>query len=276
VAYFAPPPSGGGLLTAEIWSMLQRARYASASPEQRAALFVEITRRAYADRSYWTDASDQVREDPRAILAQQHIDQLMAGYAAERATPAGSLPRPPQPRQNDAPGASLVVVDRFANAVTCAFTTNGFFGGARVAGTTGILLSPAPGVGGHGSPAIGPMLISNPNTGDFIFAGSASGGTSGPAMLALVAADSLLLAQPLDSSLKAPRALHPGAPDKVFAEPGLASGLRSRGDAVEELQSLGQVDAIVCPNGLREEAKSCQVGTDPRGFGLALGAAAAR
>jgi len=272
IAYFAPPPTGGGVLTAEIWTMLQRNRYDGVSEDQRPALFTEITRRAYADRSYWTDAGDQVREDPRAILNQQRLEQLMAGYTPGRATPSGGLSRPPQPRQNDAPGASLVVVDRFANAVVCAFTTNGFFGGGRIAGSTGILLAPAPGVGGHGSPAIGPMLVANNNTGDFFFAGSASGGTSGPAMLAAVAANTLLLGQPLSASLQAPRALHPGLPDKVFAEPGVAGMLRARGDTVEELQSLGQVDAIVCPQGLREKSSLCQVGTDPRGFGLGLAA----
>ncbi len=276
VAYFAPPPTGGGILTAEIWSMLVRNRYDGVSADQRSALFTEITRRAYGDRSYWLDGTDQVREDPRSILTQQHIDALMAGYAPERATPATSLVRVPQPRPNDAPGASLVVVDRYANAVVCAFTTNGSFGGVRVAGSTGILLAPAPGVGGHGSPAIGPMMVANPNTGDFIFAGSASGGTSGPAMLAAVAANTLLLRQPLADSLQAPRALHPGSPDKIFAEPGIAGVLRARGDTVDELQSLGQVDAIVCPDGLREKSKTCQVGTDPRGFGLGLSAAPTR
>lgn len=270
--YFAPPPAGGGLLTAEIWSMLQRGNYSNTDAGRRPGLFTEITRRAYADRSYWTDATDQIHTDPRAILAQQHIDQMLAGVGADIVTPVAMLSRPPQPRANDAPGASLVVVDRFANAVVCNFTTNGFFGGVRVAGSTGILLSPAPGVNGHGSPAIGPMLAANANTGDFIFAGAASGGTSGPAMLASVAADSLLLRQPLATSLKMPRALHPGLPDKVFAEPGVAGLLRNRGDTVEELQSLGQVDAILCPEGLRERSKSCQVGTDPRGFGLALSA----
>ncbi len=273
-AYFAPPPAGGGLLTAEIWAMMQRGGYARVDAARRPALFTEITRRAYADRSYWTDPTDTVNGDPRAILSQQHIDQMLAGVGADIVTPIAMLARPPRPRANDAPGASLVVVDRFANAVACSFTTNGFFGGVRIAGSTGILLSPAPGVNGHGSPAIGPMMVANANTGDFIFAGSASGGTSGPAMLAAVAADSLLLQQPLANSLQMPRALHPGLPDKVFAEPAIAAALRGRGETVEELQSLGQVDAIICPAGLRERSKTCQVGTDPRGFGLALSAPA--
>jgi hypothetical protein len=117
------------------------------------------------------------------------------------------------------------------------------------------------------------MIVANTNTGDFLFAGSASGGTSGPAMLAAVAAGSLLLNQPLSVSLRAPRVLHPGMPDKVFAEPGTGDALRGRGYTVEDLQSLGQVDAIACPKGLREEARSCEVGSDPRGFGLGLGAA---
>jgi len=114
--------------------------------------------------------------------------------------------------------------------------------------------------------------VSNANTGDFFFAGAASGGTSGPAVLAQVAANAMLLKRPLAQAMSMPRALHPGLPDKVFAEPAAAAALRARGHVVDELSPLGQVSAIHCSQGLNEERTSCSVAGDPRGNGLALSA----
>ena len=107
-------------------------------------------------------------------------------------------------------------------------------------------------------------------------AGAASGGTSGPAVLAQVAANAMLLKRPLTEAMGMPRALHPGLPDRVFAEPGAATVLRARGHVVEELPSLGQASAIHCSQGLHEQRASCGVAADERGHGLALSAPAAR
>ena len=275
--YFAAPPAGGGLLTAQLWSLFEsRGTYRSAGAEAQGHVLAEMTKRAYAERGHWLDSRDQLVGDPAQTLARQHIDTLLASYRPEQATPVMALPRTPIERPNDAPAAALVTVDRFANAVACSFTTNGFFGGARVAGSTGILIALAPGVSGRGSAAIGPMLVANANTGDFYFAAAASGGTSGPAALASVAANALLLERSLPEAIALPRALHPGVPDRVFAEPGAAAALRARGHQVEELPSLGQVGAILCPQGLHATRGACSVSGDGRGHGLALSAPASR
>lgn len=272
-AYFAAPPAGGGLLTAQIWNLLEsRDTYEGAGAQAYPHVIAEMSKRAYAERSHWLSPADQFVGDPASVLSQTQTDTLLASYRADQATPIGALPRPPQQRPNDAPAAVLVTVDRFANAVACAFTTNGFFGGGRIAGNTGVLIAPAPGLNGRGAAAVGPMLVANTNTGDFFFAGAASGGTSGPAVLAQVAANALLLQRPLAEAMQTPRALHPGLPDRVYAEPGAAAALRARGHVVEELAPLGQVSAIHCSGGLHAERRSCSVAADGRGHGLALSA----
>jgi len=276
-AHFAAPPAGGGMLSAQMWSLLEsRDAYEGANAENHPHVIAEMSKRAYAERSNWLDVRDTFVGDPASILSRTQIDTLLASYRAEQATPVNALPRPPQQRPNDAPAATLVTVDRFANAVACSFTTNGFFGGARVAGATGVLIAPAPGINGRGAAALGPMLVANVNTGDFFFAGAASGGTSGPAVLTQVAANALLLKRPLAEAMRMPRALHPGLPDRVFAEPGATAVLRARGHVVEELPSLGQASAILCSAGLHEQRTSCSVASDGRGHGLALSAPAAR
>ncbi|MGE0152552.1 MAG: gamma-glutamyltransferase [Reyranellaceae bacterium] len=275
--HFAAPPAGGGVLAAQMWGLLEsRGAYEGTSEQNHPHLVAEISKRAYAERSHWLDQADNFTEDPATILSQTQIDSLLASYRAEEVTPVAALPRPPLQRPNDAPAAALVTVDRFANAVACNFTTNGFFGGARVAGNTGVLIAPAPGVNGRGAASVGPMLVANANTGDFFFAGAASGGTSGPAVLTQVAASALLAARPLSQSLSMARVLHPGLPDRVFAEPGAAETLRARGHVVEELPALGQVSAVLCPKGLNSDRTLCSVTGDPRGNGLALSAPAVR
>ncbi len=272
-AYFAAPPAGGGLLTAQMWSLLEsRDTYERSSAELHPHVIAEMSKRAYAERSNWLNAADQFVGDPASVLSPTQIDTLLASYRADQPTPAFALPRPPQQRPNDAPAAVLVTVDRFANAVACNFTTNGFFGGGRIAGNTGVLIAPAPGINGRGAAAVGPMLVANTNTGDFFFAGAASGGTSGPAVLAQVAANAMLLQRPLSEAIHRQRALHPGQPDQVYAEPGAADALRARGHAVEELRVLGQVSAIHCTGGLHAQRTSCSVVADDRGHGLALSA----
>ncbi|MDF3075098.1 MAG: putative Gamma-glutamyltranspeptidase [Alphaproteobacteria bacterium] len=275
--YFAAPPAGGGLLSAQMWSLLEsRDAYQNANEQNYPHVIAEMSKRAYTERSHWLDQGDNFVGDPAAMLSRTQIDTLLSSYRADQATPVGALPRPPQPRPNDAPASVLVTVDRFANAVACAFTTNGFFGGARVAGSTGVLIAPAPGVNGRGAAALGPMLVANVNTGDFFFAGAASGGTSGPAVLTQVAANAMLLKRQLSQAMSMPRVLHPGLPDRTFAEPAAAAVLRARGHVVEELPALGQVSAIFCSQGLHEQRNSCSVANDPRGNGLALSAPASR
>ena len=57
-AYFAPPPADGGLLRAELLALLlQGGVYVSAAESDRPHLFVEATKRAFADHASWLQAA---------------------------------------------------------------------------------------------------------------------------------------------------------------------------------------------------------------------------
>lgn len=131
--------------------------------------------------------------------------------------------------------ASFLAVDRRANAVACTVGMGRLFGAGKVAPGTGIMMG-APGGGGNAS--MGPMLIANRNTGDILLAGTASGGPSAPAVLGTVARQVMRDGVPLPSALAT------------------VSGV--------------EVGMVACPRGLRENRTLCQVGADPRSYGLAL------
>lgn len=266
-------PNGGGVLSAEIWQLVAQYGRITAAEGQRAHVMAEMTKRAYADRGTWLDAADRMVEDPGAILASARLQQLAAGFG-DAATPVGSLMRQPRQRPADPPGvASWLAVDRFGNAVSCSVTTYGIFGvGGRVAGDTGVVISSAPGANGRGTASLTPVLMTNTNTGDLYFAGAASGGTPAPAALVQVMALAMLANMALPDAVGAPRALHLGAPDLVYAEGGdnSVADLRGRGHTVQELAPLGTVSAVYCPDGIRNGSSGCRAVADRRGHGLAF------
>jgi gamma-glutamyltranspeptidase/glutathione hydrolase len=131
--------------------------------------------------------------------------------------------------------AGFLAVDRDANAVSCMVGMGRPFGAGRIAPGTGIMMA-APGGGSNASMA--PMLIANRHTGDILLAGTASGGPSAPSAVGSVAR----------------QVMRDGVP--------LPTALASVNGA--------EVGMVACPRGLRENRTLCQVGADPRSFGLAL------
>ena len=51
----------------------------------------------------------------------------------------------------------------------------------------------------------------------------------------------------------------------------VVQGLLARGHDVRTVPQLGLIQAISCPDGLRNGSDTCRFVTDPRGFGLAVG-----
>jgi gamma-glutamyltranspeptidase/glutathione hydrolase len=131
--------------------------------------------------------------------------------------------------------AGFLAVDRRANAVACTVGMGQLFGARRIAPGTGIMMG-AP--GGGSNAAMAPMLITNRHTGDFLLAGTASGGPSSPAVLGSLARQVMREGMPLSTVLAT------------------VNG--------------PEVGMVVCPRGLRENRTLCQVGSDPRSYGLAL------
>ena len=78
----------------------------------------------------------------------------------------------------------------------------------------------------------------------------------------------------LEDAMHTKRLHHGGNPDIVYYERGynvsLIQSLIKKGHQVVETPSLGLVNAVGCLQGLTNDLTSCEVATDPRGFGLAL------
>jgi gamma-glutamyltranspeptidase/glutathione hydrolase len=115
----------------------------------------------------------------------------------------------------------------------------------------------------------------NETTREVTFAGAVSGGVVSGPVLANVVAEIVETSASLEQSVARPRVFHPGDPDVVVVEQtvgeAVVAELATRGHEVRVAPELGRVNAIFCPEGLRNGNESCQFVTDPRAFGLATG-----
>jgi gamma-glutamyltranspeptidase/glutathione hydrolase len=132
--------------------------------------------------------------------------------------------------------SGFAAVDAAGNAAACSLSMGQLFGTRKIVPGTGILL----GALTADSAAVSPVVIGNANNGEFRFAGAGGGG--------------------------------PGA---AYATGAVARAAIERGDRVGAILKArggqgGYVNAIACPNGIRSYGKSCNVGLDPAGSGLAL------
>ncbi len=171
------------------------------------------------------------------------------------------------------PVASFVVGDRWGNAVACGMTLNDLFGQRRLAEGTGIILPAPPPAAGHETRWIAPVIVANSNNGFLPLAGVASGGPAGIASLVdamvAIAEDE----RPLPDVTTEPRFYYGESLGWVVHEPNLETGIREtllgQGLHLRERSSLGRINIISCPKGLREGKQSCVVAADPRFHGLA-------
>jgi gamma-glutamyltranspeptidase/glutathione hydrolase len=205
----------------------------------------------------------------------------MGGFSPAEASRMDSLANPPPNLAPAAatemrrPGATgFIAVDRDGGAVSCVLTMNAPFGTGRPAQGTGMFLAPAtpdPGVDGAA------LLVHNPNSKLFAYAGAASGGPAAPGSLFAVVQRAMNFAMPLDGALRQPRLHHVGLPALVQAERTVDAdtlrGLDLRRHRVAPVAVLGRVNAMYCPRGIPNTgSRLCGVAVDPRGAGLAVSA----
>ena len=272
--HFAPPPAAGGAVSAEILAMLlESERYIEANPEDRPHLFVEAVNRAYADRSKWMQADGNSNITSHELVSKSRISKLMSDYRADSHVSAASQITTSVRKFEDASATSFVVMDEDGSAVACAVSMNSLFGNKLIAANTGILMASIPN-GQHGSISLGPMLAVDSSTNNFFFAGGASGGVTAPTALMYVALSNVVNVESLEDSVLAKRLHHSGNPDVVYYEQGykesVIQNLIKKGHRVVESPSFGLVNAVGCLQGLTNDMNSCEVATDPRGFGLAV------
>ncbi len=259
------PPAAGGVMAAQILALLQETGLGDSAAEQIWRI-AEASSAAARDRQAW-----QARDGGPALATDNLVSPTRLAALAGNADTAVTIGDVPLENPS---AASFVAVDRDGSAAACSVTLNSAFGTGRIAPGTGIVLAAAPGPGGRGASALGPMLIVNENVRDARFAGAASGGVAAPAALAGVAARVFEGGQPLASAIAAPRALSTGAGGLVYGEPGdrVLAAVRGRGVRFAETPSLGRVAAVACPGGARGSPESCAAAIDPRGHGLAVAA----
>lgn len=152
----------------------------------------------------------------------------LAGWQGQAAT-ATAVP-------SDSGGISgFAAVDPKGGAAACSLSMGQMFGARVVIPGTGILL----GAPTANSTAVSPLVIGNPNNGEFRFAGA--GG---------------------------------GAPTAAYATGWVARTVMRGSTVGAALQSHGgqggYVNAIACPGGIRASGRTCMSGIDPSGSGLAL------
>jgi gamma-glutamyltranspeptidase/glutathione hydrolase len=274
VAFFAPPRATGGVVAAQMWRMLTEAEdFDATGPGVRPHLFAEVALRAFAERARWMDRDGSSREPLADLVSEDRIAAVMAGYSADRRTPANRFSPLPPEIQGQAYSAGFVTGDQWSNAVACSFTMNRLFGAGRMAQGTGIILAAPPRSQNDGSTSLTAVVVGNKNTGEVRFAGTAGEGAVAATALVRVMAETLAGGRGLREAIAAPRVHHGGAPDVVWYETGMdrasLAGLQQRGHHLRETPALGHVNAFHCSEGLQRAPGSCVVVNDPRGFGLA-------
>ncbi len=169
-------------------------------------------------------------------------------------------------RQTESGDVGVAAGAADGSVAACTFTMGRAFGSGRIARGTG-LVTTSP--GGWDSVRLSPLVVVNPNVnqGYLALAGSGPAGASAAAQVAI---DLLEDSRPLDEAIGAGRLLRLGTAGEIRQEAREGSAPAS---GAKPAKSLGRVQAIWCPAGLFRGAESCRFATDPRGFGLALGAA---
>jgi gamma-glutamyltranspeptidase/glutathione hydrolase len=264
--YLPQPPAAGGVSTAQMLSILDSA---AGDAGNRTHLLAEASMRVMADRSNWMKPGGDAAGEVADLVSSNHTSQLMASYQAGHATAASALTPPAKTLPENPWSASAVAVDLNGTAIACSFTMNALFGAARMAGDTGIILSPAPNDQGAGFSALAPMIVANQHNGEFYYASAASGGMPAALSEAVVLHDTMEGKVTLDKALLQPRVFHNGEPDKVFYEDGADySALTAAGHQVEQRNGLGKINVIFCPGGAPTNPDSCVMRNDYRGNGL--------
>lgn len=135
----SPPPSAGGLSIAQALLMLQQLPWQQATGAQQVHLIVEAMRRAYRDRGLLGDP-DFIDNPLQQLLAQEHLQQLLAGLDTQRASDSSKLGEF-APVHEGSQTTHFAVLDREGNAVAATLSLNMMFGAAFTVPDSGILLN---------------------------------------------------------------------------------------------------------------------------------------
>lgn len=232
-----PPPSMGGVAFAEIMLSLERWRAyeAPADSGQSLHLFIEASRRAYAERRLaGADPDFQPADATAALVARllggQHLETRKPPLDRDHATPSSALASATAEEPAESPQTThFSVVDAEGNAVSCTYTQSAAFGSKVVVPGTGVLLANAMGafsIIGPNALAPGKRMASSmtptivAQNGKLVLVLGSPGGDTIPNTVAQVFRSVVDHGLTIDEAVAHPRIHHQYFPDKVRIEKG--------------------------------------------------------
>ncbi len=293
-----PPPSSGGIVLLEILGMLERFDLAASGLGSSLTVhrMAEAEKRAFADRARWLGDPDYFRVPVRGLLDRKYLAQRSATIRDDEATPSAAVAAGTPPDREGAQTTHLSVGDSKGGAVALTTTLNSWYGTARVAAGTGVLLNNeiddfalAPGVpnqyglvgeGDANAVAAGKRPLSSMCPTIVERQGEAGrpllviGSPGGPTIITTVLqilVDVVDHRLALQEAVDAPRFHQQWLPDRIDHEAhafpaDVARALATRGHVLQERGPIGDAEAIgVAPDGAWLGA------ADPRGEGSAAG-----
>jgi gamma-glutamyltranspeptidase/glutathione hydrolase len=265
-----PPPSAGGVVLRQVLAAAEQRKLhelAWDSPE-RIHLFVEILRRAYADRNELLGDPAFVQMPITTLLSSDYVARRMADIDLTRATPSSAV-RAGLPLDEPIHTTHFSVVDAAGMAVANTYTLNTNFGALVQIPGTGVTLNnemddftAKPGApnafglvqGVRNGIEPGKRMLSSMSPTIVLQGGklrAVLGSPGGPTITTTVAQVLLQLVDheiPLDQAVLAPRVHHQWLPDEILFEPALspaiAARLRALGHKLVEEHDIGHANCI--------------------------------